>query len=98
MQNASVNSHTFIIYEKLKKELNDYDFDIGPVRARKILIRALSIIPEIIVEESRNPSCITVRSISSPSLKIEVSIQNAIDSIMILWNEHKDSEERALKI
>jgi len=80
-------SYSFLIYEKLKQELLDYEDPIGQYRAKKILVRSLSLIPDLIIHETTNPKIIRVSSIQSPEISVEVSLQNAIDSILLLWNE-----------
>jgi len=87
MKKIAPGTHAFIIFEKLRQELADYDDEISPARAKKIIIKAISLLPGFNVEDSKKPDSITVRSITSPGIGVEVPLQNAIDSVMILWNE-----------
>ena len=93
MVKTQTSTYSFLIYEKLRQELLDYEEPIGQIRAKQILIRALSLIPDLIIKESKKPRTIEVSSIQTPGISVEVNLQNAIDSILLLWNECYESRD-----
>ena len=87
MKKDDPGSYSFIIYEKLKQELSDSEDEIGPARAKKIIIKVLSGLPDLIIEDILNTDAILIQSVMSPGAGIKVHLQNTIDSILMIWNE-----------
>jgi hypothetical protein len=75
-----------LIYQKLKKDLADQDETLGIAKAKRLLIEAIALHPDLSIDSLPELGSSQIRSTDGGEAII--NLQSAIDSLMILWNEH----------
>lgn len=86
---TALKSSSFVLYQKIAHEFSSMEEEsLSPVRARRILISALSLVPNVIVRESYGSNTVQISHKYSPSESFEVHLQDSIDGLLLLWNDY----------
>jgi len=89
MSGNLLKTNSFILFQKITNEFSHLEDDsLSPVRARRILLSALSLIPGIQVKEIYGENRVVLSHASAPDQTYEMHIQDSIDGLLILWNDY----------
>ncbi len=85
---------TLIIFQKLQKELIYIDESLRPDRAASIIRRSINGIPGFRAEKTRDEFILIVTNEASKKNVMEMNIRDAVDSLIIVWNDYRTLMER----
>lgn len=81
------------LFHALRHELTGIDDELGPEAARALLSRALNYLPGVEVEATERVNILKLhREGAAP---VDLNVQDAIDSLRLVWREYMRLEERA---
>lgn len=93
MSDALVNrtsaTDALILYLKIQEELSSIEEEMNPKKAREIIVESLRLLPDYVVESTEKENWIRIRTIGVAGKEILLNLQDAIDSLSLVWNDYQ---------
>jgi len=78
---------SLVLYHSLRRELSSPDLELSERMAADMIARSLSLLPNIHLKQGSRYHLLTLTSAEGD--EITLNIQDAIDSLRLIWNEYR---------
>lgn len=92
-KNGPQDPLSFILYQKLARELTNLEEDLTPRLAGRLIREALDLLPGFLVRGGPDYDRLILKKMDDPSHEVELSIRDAIDSLMVIWDDYHRIQE-----
>lgn len=86
-----IHKWALVIFHKLSQELKNMDDDPDEKEARRAIREAIELIPDLHIKSTETPSIVYLKH-PGKNKEIRFPLQDAIDSLLILWNEYRRNQ------
>jgi hypothetical protein len=100
MNSVQINDQralSLVLYKKLTKDLTAFEEDMTQKAARKLITDAINLLPGYSAENTDRLNVILIRKTDDQSDGVSVNIQDAIDSLMIIWEDYLHLSSYSIK-
>lgn len=85
---------TLVVFQKLHQELSEIEGPLTYQRAASLIRRSINHLPGYRAEKGSNEHILVVTNEYDPENVLEMNIRDAIDSLMIVWNDFRELMDR----
>ena len=85
---------SFVLYQKLARELTHLEEDLTPSLAGRLIREAVDLLPGYLVRVGPSYDRLILRKMEDQAQEMELNIRDAIDSLLIIWNDYHKLLER----